>query len=315
MHELIHAFTHAVKDTLALLPWLIVIYVAIELIENKTDLSSSKRLQGKGAPLIGAATGLIPQCGFSVMAAKLFEQRYITIGALFAIFLSTSDEAFIILLSDGVGARYLLPLFVSKIVLGALVGYGVDAVLGWIGKAETLRQKPVFDSEKTPATVHEIFMRGYLEERLSQGECVSCGKPHDASRPVFTYVITPLLHALKVAGFIFLVNFSLGYLIELVGETAFSEFMQKNLFLQPFLTSAIGLIPNCASSVVITETFLMGGISFGSCLAGLCANAGLGFVVLLKNTKKWKRNIAMIAFSYAVAVVIGVIFNSFSLLL
>ncbi len=315
MHELIHAFTHAVKDTLTLLPWLIVIYVAIELIENKTDLSSSKRLQGKGAPLIGAATGLIPQCGFSVMAAKLFEQRYITIGALFAIFLSTSDEAFIILLSDGVGARYLLPLFVSKIALGALVGYGVDAFLRWIGKAEALRQKPVFDSEKTPTTVHEIFMRGYLEERLSQGECVSCGKPHDASRPVFTYVITPLLHALKVAGFIFLVNFSLGYLIELVGETAFSEFMQKNLFLQPFLTSAIGLIPNCASSVVITETFLMGGISFGSCLAGLCANAGLGFVVLLKNTKKWKRNIAMIAFSYAVAVVIGVIFNSFSLLL
>jgi hypothetical protein len=123
------------------------------------------------------------------------------------------------------------------------------------------------------------------------------------------------LHALKVAGFIFLVNLALGYLIELVGEESFSVFMQKNLFLQPFLTSAIGLIPNCASSVVITETFLMGGISFGSCLAGLCANAGLGFVVLLKNTKKWKRNIAMIAFSYVIAVLIGVVFNAFSMLL
>ena len=315
MHELIHAFSHAVQDTLSLLPWLIVIYVAIELIENKTDLSSSKRLQGKGAPLIGAATGLIPQCGFSVMSAKLFEQKYITIGTLFAIFLSTSDEAFIILLSDGVGAGYLLPLFVSKIALGALIGYGVDTVLRWTGKAERLREKPVYDGEKKPTTVHEIFMRGYLEERLSQGECVSCGKTHDATRPVFTYVVTPVLHALKVAGFIFLVNFLLGYVIELVGETAFSAFMQKNLFLQPFLTSAIGLIPNCASSVVITETFLMGGISFGSCLAGLCANAGLGFVVLLKNTKKWKRNLAMIGFSYVVAVVIGLIFNSFSLLL
>lgn len=315
MHEFLHALTHAVKDTLSLLPWLIVVYVAIELLENKTDLASSKRLQGKGAPLIGAATGLIPQCGFSVMSAKLFEQKYITIGTLFAIFLSTSDEAFIILLSDGVGARYLLPLFVSKIILGALIGYGVDTVLRWTGKAETLRKKPVFDTEKTPTSVHEIFMRGYLEENLSQGGCVSCGKPHDSARPFYTYFILPLLHALKVAVFIFLVNFMLGYLIELVGETAFSAFMQKNLFLQPFLTSAIGLIPNCASSVVITETFLMGGISFGSCLAGLCANAGLGFVVLLKNTKKWKRNIAMIAFSYATAVIIGVIFNAFSLLL
>ena len=315
MHEFTHALSHAFEDTLALLPWLIIIYIAIELLENKTDLSSSKRLQGKGAPLIGAATGLIPQCGFSVMAAKLFEQKYLSVGTLFAIFLSTSDEAFIILLSDGVGAGYLLPLFVSKIILGALVGYAIDGILKWTGKAETLRKKPVYNSEKTPTTVHEIFMRGYLEEQLSQGECVSCGREHDSSRPIYTYFVTPLLHALKVAGFIFLVNLALGYLIELVGEQTFSAFMQKNLFLQPFLTSAIGLIPNCASSVVITETFLMGGISFGSCLAGLCANAGLGFVVLLKNTKKWKRNIAMIAFSYAVAVVIGVIFNSFSLLL
>lgn len=314
MHAFLHAIEHAFKDTLALLPWLMIIYAAIELIENKTDLSSSKRLQGKAAPLIGSATGLIPQCGFSVMAAKLFEQKYITVGTLFAIFLSTSDEAFIILLSDGVGATYLLPLFVSKILLGALVGYGVDTALKWTGNARELREKPVFDSDK-PTTVHEIFMRGYLEEKLSQGECVSCGKPHDVDRPIYNYVVTPILHALKVAGFIFLVNFLLGYLIELVGEDAFSAFMQKNLFLQPFLTSAIGLIPNCASSVVITETFLMGGISFGSCLAGLCANSGLGFVVLLKNTKKWKRNIAMIAFSYLIAVLIGLVFNAFSILL
>ena len=313
MHEFLHALEHAFKDTLTLLPWLVIIYVAIELIENKTDLASSKRLQGKAAPLVGSATGLIPQCGFSVMAAKLFEQKYITLGTLFAIFLSTSDEAFIILLSDGVGAGYLLPLFVSKILLGALIGYAVDLFMRWIGKGGKLLKKPAFE-EGQPTTVHEIFMRAYLEEKLSQGECVSCGKPHDSDRPIYNYLVTPFLHALKVAGFIFLVNFLLGYLIELVGEDAFSAFMQKNLFLQPVLTSAIGLIPNCASSVVITETFLMGGISFGSCLSGLCANAGLGFVVLLKNTKEWKRNIAMIAFSYAVAVSIGLIFNLFTVL-
>jgi hypothetical protein len=103
------------------------------------------------------------------MSAKLFEQKYNSLGTLCAIFLSTSDEAFIILLSDGVGAAYLLPLFVSKILLGALVGYAIDGILRWTGKAETLRKKPVYNSEKTPTTVHEIFMRGYLEEQLSQG--------------------------------------------------------------------------------------------------------------------------------------------------
>ena len=314
MHEFLHALTHAVKDTLSLLPWLIVVYVAIELLENKTDLASSKRLQGKGAPLIGAATGLIPQCGFSVMSAKLFEQKYITIGTLFAIFLSTSDEAFIILLSDGVGARYLLPLFVSKIILGALIGYGVDAVLRWTGKAETLRKKPVFDTEKTPTSVHEIFMRGYLEEILSQGGCVSCGKPHDSARPFYTYFILPLLHALKVAVFIFLVNFTLTAIIHSVGDAKFASFMEGNRFLQPFIACAIGLIPNCASSVVLTETFLSGAITFGTCAAGLCANAGMGFVVLLKNTYQWKRNLCLIGMVYLVSICVGILLNIWPLM-
>ena len=221
---------HALNDTWPLLPWVLLIYVLIELLESKTNLQNVNRFGGKLGPLAGAATGLIPQCGFSVMAAKLFERKYITIGTLLAIFFSTSDEAFIILLSDGASASYLLPLFVSKILLGALVGYGVDTFLKWIGKAETLRQKPILNGEKTPTTVHEIFMRGYLEERLSGGECVSCGREHDQTRPIYTYLISPALHALKVAGFIFLVNFALGYLIELVGENAFSAFMQRTYF-------------------------------------------------------------------------------------
>jgi hypothetical protein len=127
--------------------------------------------------------------------------------------------------------------------------------------------------------------------------------------------VLPSLHALKVALFIFIINLLLGWAIELVGEDDFSAFMQKNVFLQPFITSAIGLIPNCASSVVLTETFLLGGIGFGACLGGLCANAGLGFVVLLKNTKKWKRNLLMVLGSYVIGVVVGLIFNGLALIL
>jgi len=315
MHEFLHALEHAVKDTLLLLPWLVLIYIVIELLENKTDLASSKKLQGKAAPLIGSVTGLIPQCGFSVMAAKLFEQKYITLGTLFAIFLSTSDEAFIILLSDGAGAIWLLPMIVSKIAIGLLVGYTIDFVAKWLGKGQNLRSRPQVDWEKPPTTVHEIFMRSYLEETFDTSASCSCGREHDGTRPFYTYAVLPALHALKVALFIFLINFALGFVIELVGEDAFSAFMQKNVFLQPFITSAIGLIPNCASSVVLTETFLLGGIGFGACLGGLCANAGLGFVVLLKNVKKWKRNLLMILGSYAIGVVVGLLFNALALLL
>ena len=120
----------ALLDTLKLLPWLLLIYIVIELIEHKIGFAGShNRLNGKLGPLIGSATGLVPQCGFSVMAAKLYEQRYITVGTLLAIFVSTSDEAFIILLSSGQGAAWLLPLIALKIFVGVIVGYAVDGVV------------------------------------------------------------------------------------------------------------------------------------------------------------------------------------------
>lgn len=313
MRELLHALEHAFLDTLALLPWLVIIYIVVELLENKTDFSRSKRLQGKGAPLIGAVTGLIPQCGFSVMAAKLFEQKYVTLGTLIAIFLSTSDEAFIILLSDGDGAVWLLPLIVCKIIIGIVVGYSVDFILKKWGKGQELNVRSVYEISN-PKTVRDMFMKNYLDELNQTSECTACGKPHDGTRPVYTYFFLPLLHALKVAGFVFAINFLLGWAIEMVGEDAFYRFMQKNIYLQPFITAIIGLIPNCASSVVITQSFLIGGISFGSCLAGLCANAGLGFVVLLKNTAKWKRNVAMIGICYFTSVFFGLLLNFLALI-
>jgi hypothetical protein len=118
-----------------------------------------------------------------------------------------------------------------------------------------------------------------------------------------------------VAAFIFLVNFVLTAIVHSVGEPAFESFMNRNRFVQPFITCAVGLIPNCASSVVITETFLSGGITFGSCAAGLCANAGMGFVVLLKNVRKWKRNLALIGVSYTLSVAVGLLLNLFPLMI
>jgi len=161
--------------------------------------------------------------------------------------------------------------------------------------------------EKTPKTTHDVFMARYAEEQTVEDVC-ACGKEHGDSAWK-KYLLSPLMHTLLVAVFIFLVNFALTAIIHTVGEVTFASFMERNRYLQPLVTCGIGLIPNCASSVVITETFLGGGITFGSFVAGLCANAGMGFVVLLKNTRKWKRNVLLIVCTYVVAVVIGLLFN------
>ena len=297
---------HALKDTWPLLPWVLLIYILIELLESKTSLQNARRFGGKLGPLVGAATGLIPQCGFSVMAAKLFEKKYITIGTLLAIFFSTSDEAFIILLSNGAGAKWVLPTLGVKIVVSVLVGYGADVLLKCIGRGQVcVETQP--ETEKTPDTTHEIFMSRYLEEQRVGAVC-ACGKQHGDSL-WRKYLLSPLLHTLQVALFVFLVNFALTAIIHSVGEATFAAFMERNRFIQPFITCGVGLIPNCASSVVITETFLSGGITFGSFVAGLCANAGMGFVILLKNTRKWKRNLILIVCTYVLAVAVGMLGN------
>ena len=304
---------HAVKDTLPLLPWILLIYLLIELLESKADLRRINRFGNKMGPLIGSATGLIPQCGFSIMAAKLFEQKYITVGTLLAIFMATSDEAFIIMLSSGEGAVWVLPMLAVKILVGVAVGYAADCVMKWIGRGQVCVEIPSAYEEK-PQTTHEIFIRQYLEEKDVDVKC-ACGRSHETDSVWKKYVLYPLWHTVKVALFIFLVNFLLTAIIHSVGEDVFADFMHRNRFLQPFLTCAIGLIPNCASSVVITETFLAGGITFGSCAAGLCANAGMGFVVLLKNVRKWKRNLILIGVSYAAALAVGLLLNIFPIMI
>ncbi len=315
---MLDVFLDSLLDTLKLFPFLVLIYVIIELLEHKTNLSGEhSRLRGGFGPLIGAATGLIPQCGFSVMAAKLYEQKYITVGTLLAIFLSTSDEAFVILLSEG-AAGQLLPLIIAKMSIGVSVGYIADGLMFFFrkkfseplladgaGGAQDFKMR--VNSAAGMNDAHDYFFRKDENEE----ECTSCGREHDDAHPWKTYFLHPLLHSLQVAAFIFIVNFILGTIIYAVGEEKFIEVMQHGAAAQPFIAALIGLIPNCASSVVITQCFLKGGILFGSCVAGLCANAGLGFVVLLKNTKEWKRNLLLIGVTYAVSVAVGGMINAF----
>ena len=286
------AILDAFLDTLKIFPFIFVIYVLIELLEHKTSFTRDReRLQGGLAPLIGAATGIIPQCGFSVMAAKLYDRGLIRTGTLLAVFLATSDEALIILLSEGSRADMIVPIIVIKLIVAVGVGYGANFLLA----DEKLAVMPLSAEDD----VH----------------CFSCGREHDGKTDIKVYLVDPLLHSLKIALYLLIVNMVLGCIIYEIGEDAISSLIIGGPYLQSFITAAIGLIPNCASSVILTQTYIDGFMTFGSCVAGLCANAGLGFVVLLKNGKKLKRNLILIAVTYLISVLVGIFINSIALLI
>ena len=284
-----HVILHALLDTLKLFPFLLLAYIVIELIERKTDLSKPHGgLSGKLGPLIGSATGIIPQCGFSVMAAKLYEHKHVTVGTLLAVFIATSDEAFIILISSGTGAIAIMPMIAVKILVGITVGYLADLI----------------------ARKKAIMPHGCEHEHYG---CHSCGREHEGKRAWVVYFLDPLLHTLKIAAYILVINVLFGALFHFVGEDKVMSFLQAGLWYQPLIAALVGLIPNCASSVVLTQTYLVGGITFGSCLAGLCANAGLGLMVLCKNTKEWKRNVLIFFVLYAIGVGVGYATNAVAL--
>ncbi len=309
MEHVVEWLIHALMDTLPMLPWIFLMYIIIQLLENKTALKNAGRFGGKLGPVIGSATGLIPQCGFSVMSAKFYEQKYISLGTLLAIFFSTSDEAFIMMITSGSGAVWVLPTIAVKMLVGIGVGYGADLLLKILGRQQTCVIVPEkTEGETVQQTTHEIFIQRYLEEKDVEVVC-ACGKSHGTDNVWLKYLWYPFLHALQIGFFILLVNFVLTAVVHSVGEDTFAEFMQNSALLQPLITCLIGLIPNCASSAVITTTFLSGGITFGSMVAGLCVNAGMGYVVLFKNTHKWKRNLVLVLISYAVSVIVGLLLN------
>ena len=276
-------FLDSLLDTLKVFPLILLIYILIEFLEHRTSFSENhKLLQGKMAPLLGTVTGIIPQCGFSVMAAKLYDRGFIRTGTLLAVFLATSDEALIVLIVDPVGTAAVAPLVALKVVVGLAVGYAVNFL--------------VRDELAVPAPPEDIH--GY-----------SCGREHEGKSKLKVYFVEPLLHSLKIALYIFVVTLIFGYILEYNRDAILSSFV-GGPYIEPFITSAIGLIPNCASSAVISQAYCEGGIYFGSMAAGLCCNAGLGFVVLLKNTKKIKRNLLLMAALYVVSVLVGVAVNA-----
>lgn len=302
----------ALIDTLKLAPIIVATYILIELVESKfaTRVTKSRALFSHAAPALGAAVGIVPQCGFSVVSANLYSARKISLGTLLAVFIATSDEAVPVLLADYTNAYKLLPLLAVKFVLALVVGYAVHFLCphGFkFGKtAAPATETPAVSADK-PAETAETHDHDEHEHTDRDDNAVHGCHGHNVTgkSSVKELILHPLLHSLTVLGFIFAVNAVLGLIIYFVGEDRLTEFLGKTEILQPFVATLIGLIPNCAASVVITKLYAMGGLTLGSAVAGLSAGAGIGYAVLFKKNKNLKENLLIVAFMYVVCVGAG----------
>ena len=266
----------ALKDALFIFPFLFLIYMIMEVWEGARNKEKiEKALAGRWAPAVAACTGIIPECGFSVMCAKLYDTGFIRTGTLIAAFISTSDEGLIVLLSGGADAYTLFAAVAFKIVFACFVGLLLNM---------TVR----FDN------THICPPRG---------RCIECGEEHGG---IFDeMVMHPFYHSAKTFIYVFLVNIIFGLLLYFIGESAVNRFISGSEAVQPLITPLIGLIPNCASSILIAGAFLNNAIGLPGLLAGLTANAGIGLAVLVKNPENRKKAFFIIAALYLSGVVSG----------
>ncbi len=272
-------FLHSLKETISILPFLFLTYVLMEFLEHHGSEKMRRTVEKCGAlaPLAGGALGLVPQCGFSSAAASLYAGRTISLGALIAVFLSTSDEMLPILISGHASAKTVLTLLLSKAAIGIAVGFLVNAVLRITGG-------------KQEHHIHELC------------EAEGCG----CERGV---LISALRHTLTVALFLLLITLSLNTVMHFVGEEAMRALFFDIPVLSHIVCALVGLVPNCAVSVLLTELYLEGLVSGGALLAGLLPGAGVGTLVLLRTNKNVKENLAILGLLVATGFVFGLLFD------
>ena len=277
MEVILDVLVDTLTDTAKMLPFLFGVYLLIEYLEHKASdkFSGALRKLGPFGPIGGAAIGCLPQCGFSVAASNLYAGRLVSLGTLLAVFVATSDEAVPILLASPEGAKKVLPLIASKIVVAIIAGLAVDLIIRIVKGRRNEQDEPY----------HEL--------------CEDCGCEEHG------ILYSAAKHTVQITLFVFLVSLILGFAMALLGEDTLNRILMTNSPLQPFITALIGLIPNCAPSVVLTNLYAAGNLSFGAVIAGLSTGAGLGLVVLFRTNKNLKENITIAAALYFIGVFAG----------
>lgn len=273
----------SVVDTLKILPFLFVAFLVIEFLEHKAQ-DKVKHLftrAGSAGPLIGTILGCIPQCGFSVMSANLYSSGIITLGTLVAVFLSTSDEAVILLATAQNGSHEIFKLIVTKIVIALIFGYGI-----------------YFIEKKS----HKEHYHHHHSHDLCEHDHCGCDEHGGVLKPA-------LIHTIKVFGFLLLFTILIDLFVAFVGTDRLSHLLLSDSIFQPLLSAIIGFIPNCASSILLTQLYIEGTLSFGALIAGLCTNAGAGMLILFRDKTKFKENLKVVGIMYVCAIIPGIILH------
>lgn len=300
---MLEIFFEALLDTVKLVPFLLIIYIGIELVEYKWGSRIREQVQkaGKAGPAIGAVVGSLPQCGFSVVATALYVERLATIGTLLAVYLATSDEAIPIILAQPDKAGLIIPIIFTKIIVALVAGFSVDFLYRRANK-KTLSHIEAYSKGQDDA--------GHRHAEILEREESCCGHNSCPLPNKFNYkeiFLHPIIHTAKIFLFIFFVSLAINFLIFWVGEQVFADFLSGYVWAQPLLAALVGLIPNCAASVAITELYLSGAITFGAVIAGLCASGGLGLLVLLREESDRKRVYSVIGLLFGISIVAGML--------
>ena len=266
-------------DSIKLIPFLFITYLIMEYIEHKTKDKTKEAIKksGKFGPLIGGVLGIVPQCGFSVSATNLYAARVITLGTLIAVYLSTSDEMLPIFISEAVPVTTILKILGVKLLIGVVAGFIIDFVIRLVNKGKQEEEKIIDLCEKE----HCHCENGIVKSALK--------------------------HTINIFIFILLFTFILNVIIYLIGEETIAGFLRNQPVFGPVIAGIIGLIPNCASSVLLTQMYLENVISAATMISGLLVGAGVGLAVLFKTNKGIKQNLKITALLYVIGVVSGIL--------
>lgn len=282
MEIFIDALQDAWIDSVKMLPFLYLAYLLIEWLERHHGARIEQALAGGGrwGFVPGALLGCVPQCGFSALAANLYASRVITPGALLAVFVATSDEAVPLLAAEPSLWGTLPLLLIGKVVAGVVGGFLLDVPL------------------------RKVLPAGLYGGYAGHAEDIDCHEEHEEHSGI---LLAALRHTVEIFLFILLFSFLIGFAFELIGEDTITSFLTGMGIFQPMAAALVGLVPNCAASVLLAQLYAQGAISFGSLFAGLCAGAGIGLAVLWRVNPSWKQNLFMTGILWAGGSVCGIV--------
>ncbi len=268
-------------DAVKIFPFLFIAFLIIEIIEHKLNNKSKKIIEksGKFGPLLGSILGMIPQCGFSVLATNLYITRIISLGTLISIYLSTSDEMLPILITEKAGFKVIFQLLLIKFIIGMIAGFIIDFIIRMMNKKTKKKNKKDYS--------------------ICDDEHCNCAKE--------SLLKASLTHTFKTLFFIVMVSFVLNIIMTYLGNEVIQKIFMKDNLLSPFISSLVGLIPNCSASVILTELYINGVISLSSVVAGLLTGSGVALLVLFRSNKNLKENLMILAMVYFIGAFSGLI--------